>query len=351
MKGSPALLQCFRVKGYVLVNRQPRLRDLPGRLGDFPVQRDKHMSRIHEALKMAAEERNTSQAAPTITLTLEAPRVEGFAGNGASAKAAGTLPRTATVAPHPLQSPHLRLDSLVARCARREWRPEPNTNVFSNPMAKACGAEQFRTLRSRLYQIRGNQPTYTLLVTSSLPNEGKTFITTNLAQAIVQKAHQRVLIIDADLRYPQLHLALGAPLAPGLTDYLCGEVDELAAIQHGNDENLCIMSGGNQSANPSELLSNGRFKILLDRLTPVFDWVILDSSPCLPVADASMLADLSNGVLLVVRAGSTPVEVAQKVCQHLNRKNVIGVVLNGADENEMHGSQYYGYGYGNSTES
>jgi protein-tyrosine kinase len=306
------------------------------------------MSRIHEALKRAADERNTSQAAETITLALEPPRVEEFAGNGASVKAAGTLPRTAMVTPHPLQSPHLRFDSLVARCAR-EWRAEPNTNVFSNPMAKASGAEQFRTLRSRLYQIRGNQPTYTLLVTSSLPNEGKTFVTTNLAQAIVQKAHQRVLLIDADLRYPQLHLALGAPLAPGLTDYLRGEVDELAAIQHGNDENLCIISGGNQSANPSELLSNGRFKILLERLTPVFDWVILDSSPCLPVADASMLADLSNGVLLVVRAGSTPADVAQKVCQHLKTKNVIGVVLNGADENEMHGSQYYGYGYGNST--
>jgi len=303
------------------------------------------MSRIHEALKRAEEEHHTSQATETITLSVAA-RVEGFAGNGGSAKAAGTLPRTATANHAPLQSPHLRSDSLVARGRRREWRPELNTNVFSNPMAKAIGAEQFRTLRSRLYQIRANQPTYTLLVTSSLPNEGKTFVTTNLAQAIVQKAHQRVLIIDADLRYPQLHIALGAPLAPGLTDYLSGEADEWAAIQHGNDENLCIMSGGNQSANPSELLSNGRLKILLDRLTPIFDWVILDSSPCLPVADASMLADLSNGVLLVVRAGSTSVEVAQKVCQHLRRKNVIGVVLNGTDEKEMHGSNYYGYGYG-----
>jgi len=224
-------------------------------------------------------------------------------------------------------------------------------NVFSNPMAKASGAEQFRTLRSRLHQIREDQPTYTLLVTSSLPNEGKTFVTNNLAHAIVQKADQRVLIIDADLRYPQLHLALGAPLAPGLTDYLSGEADEFAAIQHGTDENLCIMPGGNQSVNPSELLSHGRLKILLDRLSPVFDWVILDSSPCLPVADASMLADLSDGVLLVVRAGSTAADVALKVCQQLRRKNIIGVVLNGADENELRGSHYYGYGYGNSAEA
>jgi capsular exopolysaccharide synthesis family protein len=217
-------------------------------------------------------------------------------------------------------------------------------------MAKASGVEQFRTLRSRLYQIRENQPSYTLLVTSSLPNEGKTFVINNLAHAIVQKADQRVLIIDADLRYPQLHLALGAPLAPGLTDYLSGEVDELAAIQHGKDENLCILSGGTHSANPSELLSNGRLKILLQRLSPLFDWVILDSSPCLPVEDASMVADLSDGVLLVVRAGSTPADRALKVCQQLGRKNIIGVVLNGADENEVHGSHYYGHGYGDSAE-
>jgi non-specific protein-tyrosine kinase len=119
---------------------------------------------------------------------------------------------------------------------------------------------------------------------------------------------------------------MGAPLAPGLTDYLRGEADEMSVLQHGQDGNLCLIAGGNEVTNPSELLSNGRLKILLSRLTPVFDWVILDSPPCLPVADATALADLCDGVLLVVRAGSTPSEVARRACQELQGKTIAGVL-------------------------
>jgi Mrp family chromosome partitioning ATPase len=108
-----------------------------------------------------------------------------------------------------------------------------------------------------------------------------------------------------------------------------------------------LIPGGAEIGNPSELLSNGRLKKLLDRLAPVFDWIFLDSPPCVPVADASILADLCDGVLLVVRSGSTPYEVAQRACQELQTKNVIGVVLNAVEESHLYGSQYYyGYGYG-----
>jgi capsular exopolysaccharide synthesis family protein len=309
------------------------------------------MSRIHEALKKAVEERHTNEAPDSMTLSVEGPRAGVIAGNGLPANTGETSTRTNMVAPRPLSGAHLRSDSLVGGCAHREWHPERETNVFSDPVATACGAEQFRTLRSRLYQIRGNQPNYTLLVTSSLPDEGKTFVAHNLAEAIVQKARQRALIIDADLRYPQMHLALGAPLAPGLTDYLRGEADEMAAIQYGHNENLCFMPGGSPVANPSELLSNGRLKFLLDRVTPIFDWVIVDSSPCLLVADASMVADFSSGVLLVVRVGSTSVDAAQKVCQQLRRKNIIGVVLNGAEQTDLYDSHYQAYGYGDPMET
>ena len=309
------------------------------------------MSRIHEALKKAAEERYSSQAADTMMLSVEAPRTQVIAGIGLRAPAAETTARTETVPAPPRSAPELRFDSFVAHCTRRAWHPEPGKNVFSNPLATPCGAEQFRTLRSRLYQIRGNQPNYTLLVTSSLPDEGKTFVALNLAEAIVRKPRQRVLIIDADLRYPQMHLALGAPMAPGLTDYLRGEADETAAIQRENNENLCFMPGGNQVTNPSELLSNGRLKLLLDRVAPIFDWVIVDSSPCLLVADATMVAGFSNGVLLVVRAGSTSVDAAQKVCHQLRRKNIVGVVLNGAEQSDLYGSHYQAYGYGDPAET
>jgi capsular exopolysaccharide synthesis family protein len=307
------------------------------------------MSRIHEALKKATEERHIGQAADTM-MSVEA-RAGAIAANGLPARTADAWARTEIVPAPPRSAPELRFDSLVAHCTRREWHPEPGKNVFSNAAATTCGAEQFRTLRSRLYQIRGNQPNYTLLVTSSLPDEGKTFVVQNLSQAIAQKPRQRVLVIDADLRYPQLHLALGAPMAPGLTDYLRGEADEMAAIQYSDNENLCFMPGGKQVTNPSELLSNGRLKILLDRLTPIFDWIIVDSSPCLLVADASMVAGFSNGVLLVVRAGSTSVDAAEKVCQQLRGKNIVGVVLNGAEKSDLVDSHYQAYGYGEPMET
>jgi capsular exopolysaccharide synthesis family protein len=228
-------------------------------------------------------------------------------------------------------------------------------NVFINSALTAHGSEQFRTLRSRLYQMRASQPLHTLLVTSSIPAEGKTFVTNNLAQAIVRQPDRRALIIDADLRCSRLHVPLGAPPAPGLTDYLRGDVDEMAVIQHGLEGNLCFIPGGNQVTNPSELLSNGRLRTLLDRVTPVFDWVILDSAPLLPVADSSLLADLVDGVLLVVRAGQTPAETAQRACQELQGRNVVGVVLNAVGPKDAYGAYYsspygYTYGYGHTVE-
>jgi protein-tyrosine kinase len=302
------------------------------------------MSRIHEALKKAEQERAAVQAADRLVPAAET--TQSPAGQSESASAIGVEPisRTSTLPPLP---GYLRFDDLRTHCAHPHWHLDPNVNVFFNSSLSEHGAEQFRTLRSRLYQLRGAQTLRSLLVTSSIPGEGKTFVTSNLAQAIVRQPDRRVLIIDADLRCSRLHVPLGAPSSPGLTDYLRGEVDEIAVIQHGQEGNLCFIAGGNEVTNPSELLSNGRMKLLLDRVTPVFDWVILDSPPCLPVADASVLADLVDGVLMIVRAASTPSESAQRAVQELRGRNVIGVVLNAVDEASAYGSYYYtGYGYG-----
>lgn len=307
------------------------------------------MSRIHEALKKAEQERAAHQSStPTDSLfaagqvisSVQSTDAQQSVGTAVDIMAPAALMPTAPVT-------HLRFEDLRARCAKPDWRPDPNTNVFVTSDPSTPGAEQFRTLRSRLYQLRGSQPLRTILVTSSIPGEGKTFVSSNLAQAIVRQPDRRALIIDADLRRPRLHLPLGAPLAPGLTDYLRGEADEFAVIQNAREGHLSFIPGGNEVTNPSELLSNGRLKGLLERVTPVFDWVILDSPPCLPVADASVLGDMCDGVLLVVRSGSTPSELAQKACQELQGKNIIGVVLNAVQKGHLYDSYYYdGYGYG-----
>jgi capsular exopolysaccharide synthesis family protein len=302
------------------------------------------MSRIHEALKKAEQERAAAQTAQVTDLG------QGVTGAPLKMDSPESMPdipiRVPEVTPTAGPADYLRFDYLQERCARPQWNLNPYSNVFSNSDLDPHGAEQFRTLRSRLYQLRSSQTLRTVLITSSVAAEGKTFVTSNLAQAIVRQPDRRALIIDADLRRARLHVPLGAPSAPGLTDYLRGEADEMSIIQHGPEGNLCLIPGGNEITNPSELLSNGRLKKLLDRLAPIFDWVLLDSPPCIPVADASILADLCDGVILVVKAASTPSEIAQRACQELSGRNVVGIVLNAIDKNTHDYYDYYeGYGY------
>jgi len=293
------------------------------------------MSRIHEALRKAAQER-ASIPTPDPSGVL----LEGGVATTAPAEA-GAVEMPAAVPPPIMRAGDLQFGHLLAQCARPKWHADSNVIVFANSESGAEGAEQFRTLRSRLYQLRSNQSLHTLLVTSAIPGEGKTFVAHNLAQAIVRQSERRALLIDADLRRPRMHLALGAPSAPGLSDYLRGTANEMEIIQHGQEGNLCFIPGGNQVTNPSELLLSGGLKSLLERLTPTFDWIILDSPPCVPVADAHILADVCDGVLLVVRSGATRAEVAHRASQELKGRNVVGVVLNAVDKPHLRGSLYY----------
>jgi protein-tyrosine kinase len=307
------------------------------------------MSRIHEALKKAEQERAASPLSDLSAVSSVESHVPTAEVNTV---VSSPVSREYIARPEAAASPssdYLRFDDLRKKCTHPDWHLDPNVNVFTDSALTAHGAEQFRTLRSRLYQMRSTQPLKTLLITSSVPAEGKTFVTNNLAQSIVRQPDRRVLMIDADLRCSRLHVPLGAPASPGLTEYLKGEADEASVIQNGFDGNLCFIPGGAESTHPSELLSNGKLKTLLARMAPVFDWVILDSPPLLPVADSSFLADLVDGVLLVVRAGSTPMATAQRSCQELQGRNVVGVVLNSVDPAQAYGSYYssaYGYGYG-----
>jgi len=293
------------------------------------------MSRIHDALKKAQQERAAG-------LVPESPLrpigVEETATLGPQEFAAVTqLPPRAGEASEPLT-----LATLAARCSRPQWNPEPMVAKLFSSLNHVPGGEELRTLRSRLYQIRDQQPLKALLITSAVPAEGKTFLTASLAQAIVRQHERHALIIDADLRKPQLHNTLGAPLSPGLTDYLSGEADECSIVQAGPKENLFFIPGGKLAEQPAELLSNGRLQVLLEKLVPLFDWVLIDSPPVVPVADASILAKFCDGVLLVVRAESTPFDLAQKARDEFRDKNLLGVVLNQAERKSGYG-YYYSY--------
>lgn len=298
------------------------------------------MSRIHEALKKAEQDRvgvvgGEENATPAVTSRSEVGvATEQHPVSGQRAEW-----------PEPQSHGPVSMEVLDARCARPTWTPDAKIACLMSSGKSVMGSEELRTLRSRLHQIRERQQPNLrkVLITSALPGEGKTFLTASLGLMIARQHGRRVLLVDADLRRPQLHTALGAPGSPGLTEYLSGAASELEIIQHGVGSNLYLMPAGKLTANPTELLANGLLGALLDRLAPNFDWILLDSPPAVPLHDASVLADICNGVLMVVRAAATPFDVAQKVRAELHQKNILGVVLNQVERSSDHHAYYYNY--------
>lgn len=299
------------------------------------------MSRIHEALKRAEQDRQATHHDEMGS----GPSGEPPSDRTVLSKEPEPSPVPAAVVDANAANDSARLDfeELRANCVAVKWNPDVKRLLFSDSNPYAAGAEQFRTLRSRLYRLRESQPMHKVLITSSVPAEGKSFVAANLAQVLVQQSGCRVLLIDADLRAPNLHKTLGAPLTPGLADYLQGGCSESEIIQRGSQEGLFFIPAGKHVTHPSELIASNKFKKLLDDISDLFDWVILDSPPTVPVSDASVLAHMCDGVLFVVRGGSTPAEVCSKGCRELQNAPLIGVVLNAVKERGA-SETYYGYG-------
>ena len=289
------------------------------------------MSRIHEALKRAAEERAAQLAAGS-----EA-NVADLASELALLKRGPELTRPAVSARDTTsgsENTFLRFEELGKRCVKLEWHIDPQDNVFINSRPGQEGPERFHALRSRLYKIASARKLKRVLLTSGVAGEGKTFVTFNLAQSIARQPEIRVLLIDADLRSPRLHRLFGAPICLGLSDYLRGDADECAIVQKGMNESLFFIASGSLVSNPSELLLSERMKQLLNRVTPLFDWIILDSPPSLHVDDAGILANLADGVLFVIRAGSTDAQMAKRAAAEFQGKNLLGVVLNEVEKGD-----------------
>jgi protein-tyrosine kinase len=299
------------------------------------------MSRIHEALKKAEQERAAlqgGQAQPSFT-EVESPVTTADDFPPAEVVPPSSAASHASAIPS-FTSPY-SMDALLARCPQLPWEPDQKTMLFFNSDDNVRGTEEFRTLRSRLYHAREKMTLKKLLVTSALPKEGKSFTAANLAQVMVRQHGRRVLLIDADLRGPRLHLMLGTSSSPGLADYLQGATDEFSIMQRGPMENLFFIPSGHEISDAAELVANGRLKFLLQRVETLFDWIIIDSPPAVPVSDASVLAKACDGVLMVVRSNTTPVDMAQRARQEFPDQALVGVVLNGTDGDATSYTRYY----------
>jgi capsular exopolysaccharide synthesis family protein len=209
-----------------------------------------------------------------------------------------------------------------------DWNPDPHVTLFFGGKEREKGAEEFRSLRSQLYRARSEQKPKSLLITSALPQEGRTFVAANLAQVLALQPQCRTLLIDADLRNPRQHLTFGTSSQPGLSDYLMGEADEFSIVQRGTIQGLFLIPAGRPVEGQTELVANGRLRFLLDQLESLFDWIVIDSPPAIPVTDACLLANSCDGVLLVVRSHATPFDVVKKARQRFREESLVGVVLN-----------------------
>jgi capsular exopolysaccharide synthesis family protein len=283
------------------------------------------MSRIHDALKRAEHERSIYKGVGAQEVE---PPVAIPPARAIPASPAAEAPHLKAIPHVPAPNP-VAIERELANCPKTTWKPDTRTMLFFGPDEQAPGTEEFRTLRSQLYQLREKQPLQKILITSSVPEEGRSFVAANLAQVMACQPACRVLLIDADLRNPGLHVALGTHATAGLSEYLLGETDNLEIIQRGQMENLLFIPAGRRVSGQSEILSTGRLRTLLDRVASLFDWIIIDSPASLPVSDSGLIANSCDGVLMVVRSNSTPFDLVRKAQQKLNEQAILGVVLNG----------------------
>jgi tyrosine-protein kinase Etk/Wzc len=210
-------------------------------------------------------------------------------------------------------------------------------------------AEAFRTLRTRLqFSKLEPEPIKTILITSSIPREGKTIISSNLAASFSLSA--KVLLLDCDFRKPRLHNVFNMKRYPGLCDTLFGTVTLEETVRETQFPNLDLITCGTIPTNPAELIASKHMQIFLNQMKPKYDYIIIDSPPLATVTDAELLSSYVDGTVVVSLANKTRLDLLVNTIDTLNKINdtFIGVVLNNFDYQATYGSyyKYYYYYYG-----
>lgn len=311
------------------------------------------MSKIYEALMRAEQERLESreEAAGTPSGTQPFDTAAPAELPLANVSLAPELPAEPADPGHSASANGFthRLD--LSRVQSHVWNPQLDKLPSLGKLGS--GVEQFRRLRSRLFEFRDLNKVSSILVSSGLPREGKSFVAVNLAISFARHKSSRVLLIDGDMRRSSLHTLLGCENKPGLTTYLSGQAELMEVMQQpkaGVDgvplpaglASLTFIPSGDEGTKAADLSGHPRFKQLIQAATPLFDWIIVDSSPVNLVTDGVNLAHACDAVLLVARGGVTKFETAQRALMELKATNLVGVVLNGVEAPHVVGG-YYDY--------
>jgi capsular exopolysaccharide synthesis family protein len=225
----------------------------------------------------------------------------------------------------------------------------PSLEVYVTPSSRlvcftepdGLAAEKFRFLGVRLRQLQQNRPLKKVLVTSTIPEEGKSLVSANLA-GVLARRKQKVLLLEGDMRRPILAEQLGLGRLAGLAEWLQGGLRRASNIYHLGGPDFWLMPAGDPPANPIELMQSGRLSELMGQLSTMFDWIVVDSPPLLPLADTTVWARVTDGILLVAREGKTEKARLQQGLEILKKSDLLGVVLNGCT-NPSHKNYYQRY--------
>jgi capsular exopolysaccharide synthesis family protein len=247
----------------------------------------------------------------------------------------------------PLQESHLPESPLPETGGLGEARKlslvhRPESRLICLTDIGSLGAEKLRLLALRLKNLREKRKLKTVLITSTMPSEGKSLISANLAVTLARSKHMKTLLLECDLRRPTLsNVFVGRPL-PGLSEYLQGSLELNQALYQTEPSGFFFLPAGFPPVNPLELMQLSKFQKLMEWASSCFDWVLIDSPPLLPLADTSLLMRMSDGILMVVREGVTEKKSLQSAAEMIDPARVIGVVLNGST-NTDHENYYQAY--------
>jgi len=207
---------------------------------------------------------------------------------------------------------------------------------FNDP--DSLPAEKFRFLGVRLRQIQQNRSLKKVLVTSSIPEEGKSLVSANLA-GVLARRKQRVLLIEGDLRRPTLAQQFGLGPLAGLGEWLQSDHQRISNIYRLADFNFWMMPAGRPPSNPLELMQSGNLARLMEHIGNLFDWIVVDSPPLLPLADTTVWARVTDGTLLVARVGKTERAQLERALDLVKKSELLGVVVNGSEQTDY--KSYY----------
>jgi len=319
------------------------------------------MSNIFDALKRSENEQVGSDSSRPPKATELLQRVERRAVSNWEAKVSdvgpearsfadndefvvrGTIPTAEAVAVAPGNSEGLSADERSEILSRFQSLPislPSQSRIVCLTDRDSPAAEAIRLLGVRLRDLRRIRPLKKVLITSTIPQEGKSTIAANLACVLAQMPDQKTLLVEGDLRRPSLSQMFGIQKCHGLNDWLRGEFGPFADIFHLEKAGLWLLPAGNAVSNPIELLQSQKLSSVMEQLSAWFDWIIIDSPPVLPLADTSVWMRLADGILLVTRQGTTEKQQLQNGIKALDSKKVLGAIVNSSMAS-AYGAYYY----------